>query len=90
MAHNLDQTDQLTFVGRELEMTSSEGSAEESEGSNILMENGTEPHTRRVIVHHELLVEVGHLEDEACGQDAFKRLERHFCLVILGEGILLQ
>jgi hypothetical protein len=67
MAHGLDQTDQLTFIGRELEMMSSEGSAEESEGSSVLMENDTEPHARHVTVHHELLVEVGHLEDGACG-----------------------
>jgi hypothetical protein len=43
MAHSLYQTDQLTFVGHELEMTSSEGSAEETEGSSVLMENGAEP-----------------------------------------------
>jgi hypothetical protein len=43
MVNNLNQADQLVFIGGELEMARNEGPTEESEGSSILVEDGAEP-----------------------------------------------
>ena len=45
MTYSLNQPNQLAFVGGELEMASSEGPAEESEGFGVLVENNAEPRT---------------------------------------------
>ena len=74
--NNLHQTNELVLIRSELEMSSSRLSAEESEGSGALVEDGTKPRTRSVAVHHEALVEVRHLEYWAGGEGALKRPER--------------
>jgi len=75
VAHSLHQTDKLAFVRRQLEMTSGERPAEERERPGALVEDGAEPHTGGVAVHHEQLAEVGHLEDGPGRDGAFERLE---------------
>jgi hypothetical protein len=49
--------------------------AEESEGSNVLVEDSAKPRARSVAIHNELLVKVRHLEHWTRGQGALEHLE---------------
>jgi len=73
VAHCLNQADQLPLVGCQLEVASGEGSAEEGEGSDVLMKDRAKPRARRITVHHELSVEIGHLEHRPGAEGALER-----------------
>jgi len=52
VAHCMNQADQLPLVGCQLEVASGEGSAEEGEGSDVLMKDRAKPRARRITVSH--------------------------------------
>ena len=75
MTNGLYQADQLPLVGRQVDVTGREGTAEVGEGPDALVEDGAEPCARRVAVDHEGLSKVWHLKNRSCGQSALERLE---------------
>ena len=62
-----DEPDELALVRGDLEMTSGEWLAEEGKRTSALMKDGAEARARGVAVHHELLAEVGQVEDWSRG-----------------------
>lgn len=85
VSYSLHLADQLSLVCCQLEMASNERSTDESEGSSTLVYYCAEPHAQCIVVDHERFVEVGHLQNRACGQDTFQRLEGRLGNVILRE-----
>jgi hypothetical protein len=58
MPHGLNQADQFTFVGSQLDVAGSKGPAEEGQGTRPLAKNNAKPGTRSVAVHHELAIKI--------------------------------
>ena len=54
------------------------------------MKNGAEPHTRRVTVDDEDLVEVWHLEDRTRGEGGLQRPEGRLGVVVPSERVSAQ
>ena len=50
MSNCLHQTNELPLVGRQLEVASGEGSAEEGEGSSVLVQDSTKPRTTNCLI----------------------------------------
>ena len=71
-------------------MTRRKRPAEEREGTGALVKDGAEPRSRSVVVDHEHLVEVGHLQNRPGGEGALERREGRLGLIVLGERITAQ
>lgn len=90
VSYSLHQADQLSLVCCQLEMASNERSTDESEGSSTLVYYCAEPHAQCIAVDHEWFVEVRHLQNRACGQGNFQRLEGCLGVVVLRERSVSQ
>lgn len=90
VAYRLHEPNQLAFIHGELEVPSSEGSAEEGEGSRALVEDDAKPRTRSITVHDKDSVKVWHLQHGPCRQGVLECPEGQISLVVPGERVSSQ
>jgi hypothetical protein len=84
------QADELPLVSHKLVMACGERAAEVRQQPVAMVEDSAKPHARGVAVHHENLVEAGHLENGPYRKSLLEGLERLGRLRVPGKGIAAQ